>query len=137
MAVLFSKNAEHLDAAIKAVCPIEGVSLGVAPPGTVRIDFAPEVPEGDPRRLSAQDVVAGFNFSDAAEQARTNLVQRRRAVEALASPRTEHKSARARDLVLLREINLVRAALVPPLPARTREWLRNEIRDVLNMGTVD
>ena len=133
---LFTKNAEHLDKAIKAVCPIVGVSIGKdGVPSTVRIDFAPEATAQ--QRVDAQGIVDGFNWSEAAELARINLAQRQRATELLNGPRQEAKLQRAVVSMLLNEINLIRAALVPPLPPRTMAQARTAISNKLADGTVD
>ena len=55
-------NIIDLDAAIKAVCPIDGVSVGRAnDKATWRIDFKKEAT--DEQRKAARDVVAAFDPS--------------------------------------------------------------------------
>lgn len=58
----------RLDNAIRAACPILGVSVGTpGDSGTVRIDFGPAAtPE---QRAAAQAVVDGFDWSDGAQAA--------------------------------------------------------------------
>jgi len=60
----------HLDAAVRAVAPIVGVSVGrIDDKATWRIDFAPEATKEE--RAAAQQVAASFNVAAAknAEQA--------------------------------------------------------------------
>lgn len=54
----------RLDAALRAVCPIAGVD---GEPEAVRIDYAPEATEQE--RAAALAAVAGFDFSEAADEA--------------------------------------------------------------------
>lgn len=56
----------RLDAMIRAVCPISGVSVNTTPL-MVRINFAPEATQ--PQRAAAQAVVDAFDWSDAAQTA--------------------------------------------------------------------
>lgn len=71
--------AAHLDTAIRAVCPIIGVSIGrIDDKATWRVDFAPEATQA--QRTAAQTLVDGFDVA-AVEEAETAKVA---AIDALA-----------------------------------------------------
>lgn len=155
---IFRSTTGQLDAAIRAVCPIIGVSVGKdGVPSTVRIDFAPEATV--PQRAAAQAVVDAFDWSTAAEEARLNVTQRQRADELLSSRRQEAKLQRAVAAVLVDEVNVVRqwlaalktqvaaatnfadlkarVATLPATPDRTLAQARTAIQNRLAGGTVD
>lgn len=66
-------NIVELNQALKAVCPIDGVSVGqVADKSTWRIDFKPEATTE--QRAAAQGVVDVFSTGQSAEEARQAAV---------------------------------------------------------------
>lgn len=79
--------ADDLDQAIKAVCPIDGVCVALG-----RIDYRPEATAA--QRAAAAAVLAGWDFSDTAQQARDDAKQpertqlRQAAVQSLADNAT-------------------------------------------------
>lgn len=58
----------RLDSTIRAVCPIDGVSVGTpGDPATVRIDYRPEATTQ--QRAAAVSALAAFDWSQAAQTA--------------------------------------------------------------------
>lgn len=77
----------QLDAAIREVCPISGISVNSASPAGVTFD---PLPEATPAQIAAaQGVIDGWDYSQAAEDARTAEEERELAkqlVEILKTP---------------------------------------------------
>lgn len=126
----------NLTNAVIAVCPIDGIALLDPVAHTVRIDF--KVAATAPQRTAANGVVAGFDWSDAAELSAQNSRDRTSAATIfMTDTSAAGKILRATILVLLDEINILRAASVPSLPARTIAQARTAIQNKIDGGTVD
>lgn len=93
--------------------------------------------EPSSQQAAAQSIIDSFDWSEAAFNAWYISKQREWASGFLDSPLPEYKLLRALMLVVLDEINTIRAALVPALPARTGAQLRTAIRNKLNAGNAD
>lgn len=83
-------------------------------------------------------MLTSFDFSDAAQVAWQNLQDRSAASTIfMVDTSSSAKVLRATILVLLDEINILRAASVPSLSARTVAQARTAIQAKIDGGTVD
>ena len=124
----------RLHAAIALVCPV--VSVAITGPQTATLQLAPEATV--PQQNAARAALAAFDWSPAADAAWDRDQQRTVAKAVITSLSTPcSKSLRAVLLLLLDELNLLRAAVVPPLPARTMTQLRNAIGTKIDSGGAD
>jgi len=125
-------NPLRLHQSVAAVCPIVGVAIGqdgVA--ASVRIDF--DISATAPQRTAAQTAVNAFDWSAPADA--TYIAQQAKATatagidngQLQAGDKLE-RIVRALALVVLDEVNILRAASVPTLPARTTAQLVNAIK---------
>lgn len=111
-----------LHTAISAVCPIDGVSLLDPVLHTLRIDFKASATQ--PQKDAANSLAAGWDWSDVAQATRDAQAQKASATAGIDNGQLQagdkqERLVRALALVVLDEINLLRAAVVPVLPART------------------
>lgn len=130
-------TASRLHAVIAAVCPINGISIGVlGQSASVNIDFDQSATQA--QQTTAQSALASFDWSDAAQAAWQNL-QERTAAKAVFVANTDAsaKILRAAALALLDQINVIRAALPTPLPAITVAQAKAAIQNKIDGGTVD
>lgn len=150
--------AARLDAAVKAACPILGVSVGTqGDSSSVRINFDPSATTQ--QRTDAQAAVDAFDWSDPAQVSYENLQSRTQAVTLLSDPQPSPKVLRAVLLLTLDEINLLRQrdadraadvaaatslanlqtrwAARAALAQRTAAQLRTAITNKLNAGDAD
>lgn len=126
--------AARLTEAVAAVCPITGVRAG----GSSAEDAFFPLPTATPAQLvAAQAVIDGFDRSQAAQNTYDNQQARDEAANNLSSREAANKLVRAVALAVLDEINTLRAALVPPLPARTVAQLRTAVQNKITAGTAD
>jgi hypothetical protein len=126
----------RLTQAVAAICPVIGVSISAPSAAGVRIVFDPAATQA--QQASAQAVVASFDWSDAAQLAWQNL-QDRAAAKAVFASNTDAaaKILRATALVLLDQVNTIRAALPTPLPAITVAQARTAIQNKIDNGAAD
>lgn len=88
----------RLDAATRAVCPIDGVSVDAATdPPAVRIDYRPEATAD--QRAAAEAAVAAFDWSDTAQQTWEAGQNAAAAGALLASGESVPRAVRASDAV--------------------------------------
>lgn len=100
----------RLDAAIRVVCPLDGVSVRTpGDPATVRIDFAKEATSE--QRKAAQVVVDSFDWSDAS-QAQWEAVQNISAAGALLQSADPIPQAVRVTLKAIQDLNNIRWRLV-------------------------
>lgn len=108
-------SIEKLDAAIKAVCPIHGISVGrIQDKSTWRIDFADEATEA--QRALAADVVTAYVWpaqKDYAVRRREEYNRRGVTFEAIAEALIEHAGARPQKLQHLMTIRDEVRAQIP------------------------
>lgn len=106
----------RLYSAVAAAAPTHGVSVGVAgDPTTVRVDFAPGAT--DAQRAAAAAVVAGFDWSDAAQSAWEAGRSRADAATLIADFRAVPIAVRACMLVIHGSLNEIRARVGLPAVA--------------------
>ncbi len=119
----------RLDQTLRAAgIPIDGVS---GAQGSVRIDFQASATAA--QRTQADTIVAAFNWSDALDstwQAQQEKAAATASIDngALKSGVSLERLARALALVVLDEVNVLRAASVPVLPPRTAAQLVTAIK---------
>lgn len=134
MSLLRDKQNALRDA-IGAVAPVDGVALS-GPGDFVRIDFQAQATAQ--QRTDANAVVAGFDWSDAAQALRVTSGAR-------AGAKADYDLAgnqdavlwRAIALTLLDQINTIRAALPTPLGPITVAQARTAIRNKIDSGVAD
>ncbi|GEM_PF-3605118 len=112
--------------------PILGVS---GSQGSIRIDFKDNVTAQ--QKLDAQAIIDSFDWSDSAQIVWQNLQDRTFALSNLAHSKPDYKLLRAVVLVVMDEINILRAAVVPSLPALTANQIRTAIQNKINTGAAD
>ena len=148
MARPFRPVARHLEDAVKAVCPVFGVSVGtIGVAASVRLDFKPEATAQ--QQADAQAVVNAFDWTEAAEDTRTNVIQRGEAIAGLNARGPHQKVLRAAAIVLADWTVDLKAAVagatnfadlkarVAALPQLTPANLRTAIQNKLESGNVD
>ena len=120
-----------------ASTPIEGVSLlnPATTPPTVSVQY--RVLATPAQILAGNALVAGFDWSDASYQARLVIQQRTDAKASLNFPEPDYKLLRALASILVDEINVLRAAVSPALPARTLAQVRTAIQNRIDGGLID
>jgi hypothetical protein len=122
-------NLNRLDAAIRAAgIPIDGVS---GSQGSVRVDYQNAATAL--QRTQGDAIVAAFSWTEAADltwQAQQAKSQATTSIDrgALQTGESAERLVRALALVVLDEVNLLRAATVPTLPARTSAQLITAIK---------
>lgn len=120
-----------LHAAIAAVCPINGLALLDPVLHTLRIDF--QVAATQPQRDAANAVAAAWDWSASAQLTRDAQAQKAAATAGIDNGQLQvgdkqERLVRALALVVLDEINMLRAAVVPVLPARTAAQVVSAIK---------
>lgn len=135
-----TKNtAKRLHAILANVCPILGVSINHAGNGGTFIPAATATPA---QIAAANGEIASFDWSDAAQaawettEARSES-QNRLGIVSSGEDTPEYVTFRALAHVLLREINALRAAVVPPLAAVTLAQLKTAIANEIDAGSAD
>lgn len=124
----------RLESALRAVgIPIDGVS---GSQGLVRVDY--QTSATAQQRTQGAVIVAAFDWAESAQTTWQNQQDRAAAKAVLASATdAQAKILRAVAMVCLDEINALRAAVTPTLPARTMNQFRNAIANKIDGGTVD
>ena len=113
--------------------PIDGVSQ--TGPTSAVVSYATTATLA--QKAQGATILAGFDWSAAGQASWENTQARAAAVARLADPDTDPKLIRALALVLLDEVNTIRALLVPAQGARTIAQLRTAIQGKINAGTAD
>lgn len=119
----------QLDQAIRAVCPIDGVSGSESP----TIQFRPEAT--DEQRAAAQAVLAGWDRSPKAAAEREAARRKQEVIDGLQSPEAQAKAFRAFAFIVNGEMNKLRAAL--GLPTRTFAEATAAFRAVVESGAIE
>jgi hypothetical protein len=128
--------AMRLQEAVNGVCPILGVSIGqMGIAATVRITFDPAATPA--QQTAGQNAVTAFDWSDTAHAAWELTKDRAEAATDFSDVAAPNKLLRAALLALLDEVNLIRGALVPVLPARTIVQVRTAVLNKLSSGAAD
>lgn len=120
-----------LHAAIAAVCPIDGVAILNPVTHVVRIDFQPAATA--PQRTAANNVVAAFDWTAGTQATRDAQAAKAGATAGIdlgqmQNGTIDQRLIRAQALVMLDEINLIRANFAAPMTPRTSVQLVNAIK---------
>lgn len=151
---MLAQTRFRLDTTIAAVCPISGTS---GEQGSVRIDFAPGATA--PQQTAANNALAAFDWSQAAQDAWENLQSRTGADAIVNGVTVDGKVMRAVAAVLVDEINNLRqwlaqfkaevaaaasladlktrVATLPAMPDRTLAQAKTAILGKIDGGSVD
>src|SRR5437899_9565342 len=103
---------------VQAVCPVVDISVGKLGDST-SVAFNPAPQATAAQQAQAQSAINTFDWSQAAQDAWQVQHDRGAAQTMLSATAAEAKLFRAVTSALLDEVNTLRAAMVPPLPART------------------
>lgn len=103
-------NVQRLHDTIESVCPIDGVSVGNwGQAGTVRIDFDPTAT--DQQKSAAQQALASFDWSDAAEAAWEAAQNTSQTIGNLSATDPVPRAARAGCIALMASLDECRVKL--------------------------
>ena len=105
--------------------------------GTVFLTWLHADPEPSEAAILAQGASQAFADWQAENGGDAALTLRKRAREALDASDQNGALIRAFALVVLDEVNALRAAAVPALPARTEAQLKNAVRAKIAAGDAD
>lgn len=127
-------STARLLAAVRVVCPILSLSIGVeGNSASVRITFSPSATLS--QQIAAQAVVAAFDWSATATTSYDTLQLRAAAQVDLVSSAAEFKLIRAVLAVLLDDINVLRAN--DSLSTRTLNEVKALVSTKIDSGLVD
>lgn len=117
--------------AIAAVCPIDSVCILNLATRAVRIDF--QAAATGPQRTAANNVLASFDWTAATQatrEAQAAKVGATAGIDAgqLQTGTIDQRLIRALALVVLDEVNLIRANFAIPMTSRTSTQLVNAIK---------
>lgn len=115
--------------------PQEGIAIEDYETHVVRVDFLPSATPT--QRADAQLLIDNFDWSETAHSNREVLDRRTTSIALLSAQQAEEHLLRAVLLVLIDQINVLRAAVVPPLPALTIDEVRKAVQDTVNAGSAD
>lgn len=131
-------SAARLHQALAAVCPILGVAIQAEGSGSFQADPSATAAQ----RSAAQSALASFDWSAAAEQ--NWIVQQQRdaattnlGTAAAGVDQSELVILRALVMVLVDQLNVLRAAVSPPLSAITYAQAKSAIAAKINAGSAD
>lgn len=132
----------RLFASVSSACPLlddaTHSSLSVSQPGVnSSVKFSPAAAATPAQISAAQTAINNFDWSDAAQAAWQVQQNRTVAQPLLSDTAADHALLRAVVLVLVDEINFLRAAVMPALAARTPAQARTAILAKLNSGAAD
>lgn len=134
--VLKQRLAERLHTVIASVCPIDGLGVNNVEEKSVRIDFTAEATQG--QRDAANAALASFDWSDAAQNVWETSVLRLRAKAAMDTGGIDFGVfIRAAILVIMDEINILRANPTTTYAPRNATQLRAAIRAKIDSGDAD
>lgn len=131
-----SEVTQRLHSAISAVCPIEGISVGIIGDSSSVKFFALSAATAQ-QKTAAQNAINTFDWSASAQTTFDNLQARITAKQIATSSSDEGKTIRAVASVLLDMVNALRAAASPPQSQITLAQLRTLIANKIDSGTVD
>lgn len=131
-------QALRLHQAIEAVCPIVGVSITADNVGT--IDYDPSATAA--QVAAAKSALAAFDWSDTAYSAWLTQQQRQQATGNVGTATAgldtpEYVVMRAIVELLVDQLNVLRAAVSPPLAAITYAQAKTAIANKINAGSAD
>jgi hypothetical protein len=124
-----------LAAALKQSFPDPRLTLTYLPPLGVHAVWSPAPSAAEQSQYDA--LVAGWDWSQAAQDAYDLSQSRALAQAALSQADADHRLLRAVLLALLDQLNVIRAALVPPLPPVTVAQALTAVRAKANSAAAD
>jgi hypothetical protein len=124
-----------LAAALKQSFPDPRLTLTYLPPRGVHAVWDPAPSAAEQSQYDA--LVAGWDWSQAAQDAYDLSQSRALAQAALSLADADHRLLRAVLLTLLDQVNTIRAALAPPLPPLTAAQVTAAVKAKANSAAAD